>query len=493
MNHQEKFLELCKKSLKTEELSMESNFFFEGGNSISAIRLISNIQKEFHVTIGLEDIFSYPEIQQLYELICKRIENTNLKSETEFIVKAGIRFPLTYAQQGIWFDIHAGNQKENLIGFAINLKGKINKQRLAYAIQQAIHHFLPLQLAIRTDEHNQPYQEIILPPEFLLETDDVSQEPDKEAILSEYFNTFTKSAEFLDIEKGITYRFVLVRISENKAILYGLMHHIVCDDSSVNLFVNYLEHCYMQEISDEKQDTLFFQYCQQEKYLNFNTEALNSHIRLIEVNCPEKENESGYIEFFPDTETLDQITEFCSAHNLTESMFMQAAFALTLNHLTNEQYIPIGMPVSGRGTAFSDSFGMYVNMTLIIADCSEISKLLSGIRRDVLQQIENQIIPFHKIAEDAHLPYELRKVPFRFLYNYLQKIEPEQKTEENIFRSFEYTEKIRTGDISFFVERSKDQMKCLFSFVNYFISTPYLNVLADTLKQSVTELLSINK
>lgn len=52
-------------SLKTEQISMEDNFFYLGGNSLSSIRLMQALKQKLNRDVSVADIFTYPTIAAL--------------------------------------------------------------------------------------------------------------------------------------------------------------------------------------------------------------------------------------------------------------------------------------------------------------------------------------------------------------------------------------------------------------------------------------------
>lgn len=62
---EEKLLECWKKTLKVDQLGTLDNFFWIGGDSLTATRLVSDINAKFGIQIKARAIFNYPTIQAL--------------------------------------------------------------------------------------------------------------------------------------------------------------------------------------------------------------------------------------------------------------------------------------------------------------------------------------------------------------------------------------------------------------------------------------------
>lgn len=63
----EKFCELL--DLKMDEIDLDSDFFAMGGNSLIAMKLLSQLRENFDVEITLTDLFMTSTIREMKELL----------------------------------------------------------------------------------------------------------------------------------------------------------------------------------------------------------------------------------------------------------------------------------------------------------------------------------------------------------------------------------------------------------------------------------------
>jgi len=68
-------LRACTTVLKREGIGMDDNFFEIGGNSLNAVRLISQIQKELDVDLALKDIFYNPVLLDIADTVRKSLSS----------------------------------------------------------------------------------------------------------------------------------------------------------------------------------------------------------------------------------------------------------------------------------------------------------------------------------------------------------------------------------------------------------------------------------
>ena len=68
-NTEGKLVDLCKKLLGVENISLESNFFDLGGHSLSAVDFVEQINKTFNVNVTLRQIYELNSIEELANLL----------------------------------------------------------------------------------------------------------------------------------------------------------------------------------------------------------------------------------------------------------------------------------------------------------------------------------------------------------------------------------------------------------------------------------------
>ncbi|MBR6242839.1 MAG: AMP-binding protein [Ruminococcus sp.] len=482
----EKFMEICRKCLDDENIMPSDNFFAVGGNSVTAIKLLACIRQTYGAELGFDSVFTAPVFGELYEKVKNSTSAGNSGANEEQTDNSG-RYPLSFSQEGVWFDKLMGEDLKNVIGLILSLTGEVDIDRLETALDHAIKHFSMIRTAVRTDEDHRPYQTICPPEDFELDYDDISEEEDRDELLREYYDSYAHSDDVFDFENGKLYRFVLLRTGEKEYQLLCAFHHIICDDISIKVFTKYIENEYYGISGDEAEDNNFLAHALSErKITGDDIEKLGtdiSKLRLIEL--PGRVSGSGYerhsVRFTG--ETAQKIAEYCTAHSITESIFMLAVYARTLSRLTNEKVIPIGFPVSKREASKQDTFGMYINMSVVIADCTgSFTDTAECVRDNIFKELSTEMVTFNKIAEYYGLSHDIRKLPFRFTYNYLFENKTDKRIKESIFNGFEYLVTNGHDDAGLLIQHEKDTITAEFSTVGY-IDRAYLEKIGEVYRE----------
>src|SRR5262249_8288009 len=130
--------------LKLDRIGGQENFFEIGGHSLLATQVISRIRGVFGVQIGVRSIFEEATAKGLASRGEEALR-VGKKREAPSLVRAsrevqgGERFPLSFAQQRLWFidQMDSGNVAYN-IPSAVRLEGRLDLEALERAINEIV-------------------------------------------------------------------------------------------------------------------------------------------------------------------------------------------------------------------------------------------------------------------------------------------------------------------------------------------------------------------
>lgn len=119
---EDKMLELWRKTLDNEEISLNGNFFELGGHSMKATYLMSLIQKEFDINVPLMQIYRTPTLKGLANYVNEyNKEQRNQADDNLIMIKEGMQ------KHKHLFLIHDGSgEVEAYIKLCSNLNGTLN-------------------------------------------------------------------------------------------------------------------------------------------------------------------------------------------------------------------------------------------------------------------------------------------------------------------------------------------------------------------------------
>jgi acyl carrier protein len=221
--------------LGLDEPGVEDDFFELGGDSISAVQLITRLQRWLDAGVPLVALFETPTIAGLARhleqhfadaLAAALLRAAPATARTPEQATHPARTPLTFSQQSLWFlhtlypgDTSASEQ------FAIRLRGPLDRVALERAWRSVLRRH-PVLTAIFLVEGEQVWQVAGSAAEEMRHvpiSDEVQLIGIAESALREPF----------DLTQGPLVRAVLCRLSADSHVLLVTAHHIVADGLSV--------------------------------------------------------------------------------------------------------------------------------------------------------------------------------------------------------------------------------------------------------------------
>ncbi|MDO5849574.1 MAG: amino acid adenylation domain-containing protein [Methanobacteriaceae archaeon] len=233
--------------LETEEFGTTTDLFSVGLTSLSVIKLISAISKEFDVVLSINKILKIKTIKEIANEIDSNNVYVDLDSDSNdsYLNKNigdGKLYPLTANQLGVYFDCLKDSEKlaYNLPKF-INF-GNIDADRLKLAIIKLIdyHSYLKTRIVMNNGIAYQEERNSLVVDD-LVEIVDVNfdsldlNNDDLKVYVGEFIKPF-------NLSEGPLFRFRIIK-SENKSNEVALLadfHHIIVDGTSLNIFFRQL-------------------------------------------------------------------------------------------------------------------------------------------------------------------------------------------------------------------------------------------------------------
>lgn len=414
---------ILKHILNTKSISLNSNFFDLGIDSLATIKLVSEIFSKLNLKITIQDVYTYPTIFDL----AKYLETLDIQTENINITKRveSSSYPVTYTQRGIYYSVNM--QSNNLayntpFGILFDKKPDINK------LEKCIYTILNSHDAFKTY--------------FELENGDVVQKLvsniDFHLKICEYKND--KFIEPFDLSKAPLIHVELDHY-DNKYLLQLDIHHIVCDGTSISIFIKELCDLYNGKIiKNSKYD--YIDYASSEKLSISDEEFWKSQfVNGIPVLNMPTEFKRNNIKSFEGNNIYDKLTNFsdidkiCKNLNVTPYMFLLSCFYILLYKYSMQNDIVIGSPVVGRNfKEVSDIIGMFVNTLPLKQNIQSTNKFCDFIRlvkNNCINAFEHQTYPLDKLIKELNVNRDASRNPmFDVLFIYESEGIPNFKLED---------------------------------------------------------------
>lgn len=227
-----------------------SQFFEIGGHSLAAIKVTRQVGELLGIEINVTDLFECPKLNNYADLVKKLHANGILERELPVIghvPREGL-LPLSFAQRRLWFvDRYEYMKSAYNVPLVYDVKGTLNIPRFETAVRKIIEQHEAFRTIFIEDEKGEPKQ--IVQSIFSF---DLQQETYDGDNLAKRVDEIIHAP--LDLEKGPLIKGYLLKSVNGKLTLIIVLHHIICDERTVQQFWSELKYIYDTKINEDIND-----------------------------------------------------------------------------------------------------------------------------------------------------------------------------------------------------------------------------------------------
>ncbi len=416
--------------LKKDIISIDSNFFNLGGNSLKVTVLAAKMHKEFDVKVALAEIFRFPTVRSLSEYI--KVALKEKYSAIKSIEKKEY-YPLSSSQERLFLlqQIDLNSIGYNLPQISI-LEGNINIKTFENIFQALINRHESFRTSFKVIEEI-PKQMIKDDVNFKIEyknpvknIEKIDWNEGKEEIIQKEFRDFIKP---FSLSQAPLVRIKLVKIGIDKYVLMIDMHHIITDGISIKIllkeFVMLFEKKELQNIRISFKDFTAWQNNilhsqkaekQEDYWIKQFENDIPSLILPMDYKRPAQKDYDGHsILFEINNKNAVSLKKLVSEEEVTLFMIFFAVYNIFLSKICDQDDIIVGVPIGGRRHADLESIvGMFVN-TLAIRSFPGGEKtfieFLKEVKKRTLDAFENQDYQFEDLVEKLAIPRDPGRNP----------------------------------------------------------------------------------
>jgi gramicidin S synthase 2/tyrocidine synthetase-3 len=403
-------------AIQKDKISMDSDFFQLGGNSLKAAALISRLHQELHVKVPLSQVFTTPHVFGLADYIKGAEEDgfTSLEpvEKKEYYVMTSAQKRL-YLLQQVEPDSTAYNIPLIIDAEEIPFQGEENG-KLSEIFRQLIERHESLRTSFRL-VNGEPVQQVHDNVNFEVEYYEVTQRAEVEHIIKCFIRPF-------DLSQSPFFRVGLVKWRSKSGVPLVLitdMHHIITDGVSCEILIRDFNALYAGE---DKFPPLKLQY--KDYAVWENRQERREAVRLQQVYWLEQFNDgiplfslpldyprptvpsfAGSAEIFTlGKRETTEIKKIAGDEGATTFMVVLALCNIMLTKLSAREDIVIGTPTIRRPHVdLEQIIGVFLN-TLSLRNFPEGGKTFTGFLKEVkmrtLKAFENQDYPFDELVDD---------------------------------------------------------------------------------------------
>lgn len=407
--------------LNTTDFSIVTPLAYAGLTSISSIRLATQLYKKYGVSIDSKSLLKGATLQFIENIILEHLlqgkEDENSDVAGDAPVHQSNYAPLTYAQQGVYFECMKNPLSTVYnVPFSLEMPENTDVDKIVAALEHLadVHPQLKVHFETREDSVVQvcdPGQAVEVPVQ---EMDMDGLELEKEQFVRPFH-----------LGKGPLYRFKIVKVPKKTVLLLDI-HHLVADGGSVDLFIQQLcsliegkeigkEACgYIQFALEQKEEENGIGFRKSKEFFAKSLSECEGCSELPEdFKAKAEEGKSARLHF---PFNLAQVEELSKELEITPAHLMLGVAFYTLHRYTNNRNVYIATVSNGRSNLkIAETVGMFVNTLALHGEIKEqsIADFLRCVSSDFQQSVNHENYPFARIAADYN---------FSFATNYAYQI-----------------------------------------------------------------------
>lgn len=422
---EEKLADIWKEVLELDHVSVTSDFFQAGGDSLQAIRLLALIREHFTADITINDLFQYTSIRQLADHIRITGGDGSVLQATPpsylppLLPAAEGREgapPLSFGQERLWLIHQLTGSAHYHLPVMLRLTGATD----TVCLEKAIRAIADRHEILRTVYHeiDGEVRQVVLPPgkwQFSF-CGELPAGQDLPGFVAAFSNrAFTLTTDHM-------LRAALIITGTDERLLIIVLHHIAADGWSVPILVREFIENYrlLKEGRDIAFAPLPVQYAdyavwqrkqegqaylaQQLAYWEKQLEGISPVILPADhPRAPVSQQSGKAVYFYFDAALKHQLEQLSKEEGVTLFMTLLAVFNVLLYRYSGQEDLCTGTAVAGRRQRAAEQLvGFFINMLVIriqLSGACSFRELLAQVKQTTLAAFDHQDIPFELVAD----------------------------------------------------------------------------------------------
>ncbi|WP_430408769.1 amino acid adenylation domain-containing protein [Kordia sp.] len=307
------------------------------------------------------------------------------------------------------------------------LQGTYNFENFKKAIHAVVERHEILRTIFRKNEEGEPRQWIIPAENATIDIDfiDVSDKKDYNTWIDNYIAEDNTIA--FDLEKGPLFRVRLLKLTEEKYLLYYNMHHIIGDAWSMEVLFKEIFEFYnayengtgtnLPELRIQYKDFSAWQQGQiksgaYKPHQEFWKQKFEGDLPLLDLPSqkirPKNKTFNGHkLGAYLSPEITKKLQNYCTENGGSLYIGLLAAWNAVFHRYSGQTEIVVGTPVAGRGHVDLDhQIGFYVNTLPLKNEINakeNFDTLFQHVKLNTLESYNHQQYPFDLLVEDINL------------------------------------------------------------------------------------------
>ena len=345
------------------------------------------------------------------------------------------RFPLSFAQQRLWF-LHQLDPASPLYNMfsAFRLRGPLDAAALERAFAEIVRRHEALRTVFAADA-GEPVQVVTPPGSWRMQVEELVGLPEAEREAEARRRVRAEAVRPFDLAAGPLFRVLLLRCGPEEHLLFLGVHHIVSDGWSMEVLFRELDALYAASLRGEPSPLAEppiqyadFAVWQRERLrgpaleplLGYWRERLAGAPAVLELPAdrPRPAAQSFRGATLPvslDAGLTQELHRVGRREGGTLFMALLAAFGVLLARYAGTEDVVVGTPVAGRTRRETEGLvGLFINTLALRIDLDgdpTFAGLVGRVREMLLGAHAHQELPFDRLVEELHVERSLSHGP----------------------------------------------------------------------------------
>ena len=409
--------------LRVEDPGVNDDFFELGGHSLLAIKIVSRIRDVFDLNLSTQALFEHPTIADLAGVV-KEMKGTGAGAPKIERRASDAPMPLSHSQQQLWFlnQLAPESPAYNIVNF-IRFEGPYDGAALRTALEEMVRRHESLRTRFFYSDSG-PMQSVLPRIDFPIREVDLAALKTEER-QSEWVRVVAENGrKAFDLSEAPAFRAVMVHMSGQEHRLLLVIHHIIADEWSIEIFHHEIGDLY-RAFSQGRPSSLPELPIQYADFAAWHRNWVRGEILENEaaywknelagaplvLEMPTDKPRPAVQTFRGATEVFDlplwlsdKLKDLGHEHQATLFMTLAASFMALLHRYTEQDDLVVGTPISGRTRSETEHLiGFFLNPVVLRAQLNErttFRALLQQIRERALRAYAHPDLPFDRLVTE---------------------------------------------------------------------------------------------
>jgi amino acid adenylation domain-containing protein len=403
-----RLMSIWKEILGDKELSTEDVFYKSGGNSISIMRLISLIYRDFSVRVLLSELFNNPTIKKQAALIRVSVKNNLMR-----IPRAAIKdaYNVSAVQERLYYNYELNKRSLSYnLPMIWEIDANAGDEKVEHVIRQLIERHESFRTSFKMD--NGTIIQVINPNvAFVLEK--VNVEGD------EFDTAIAETIRPFDLSKAPLLRATVLQNDTGRRMLVIDIHHIICDGMSQWILGNDFVKLYQgQELAPlliqskdyAEWETNYRASTAYNDHRDFWLKSFAGKIPVLKLPTKYTGNGSfsemgGEVFFVMNKGVVETIAAQLQKKEITTFSILLSLYFIYLVQLTGQEDLVVGIATTGRVQHELDELiSMFVKTLPIryhVNPDDRFTDFVAGLHDHLVQAYNNQLYDLSDIVDAA--------------------------------------------------------------------------------------------